>query len=213
MVTKSTVKTPANNELSELEILKKQVETLTKQLNSMENRTSQGQPKEVESFEKIDADEYISVMSLLPYTLNLSTKAGGQGNIKKFTKLYEVKKILYRDLVDIIETHPNFLESGYFYILHPGFIRQHGLDEIYSKILTKEMIEEIVSTEKEESVNLYNSANDEQKEVIIQLLIDKVRDYPDSVNLNIIDRISRVAGIDIAKRAEESKSLSEIAEE
>jgi len=50
MVTKSTVKTPANNELSELEILKKQVETLTKQLNSMENRTSQGQPKEVESF-------------------------------------------------------------------------------------------------------------------------------------------------------------------
>jgi hypothetical protein len=162
---------------------------------------------------KIQQDEYIPVMSLLPYNLNLTTREGGQGSVKKFTKFGEVKRIIYKDLVDILEVHPNFMEAGYFYILHPGFIRHHGLNDIYSKILTKDKIEEILLANTEECVTLYSSANAGQQEIIIQLLVDKVRDNPESINLNMIDKISRVSKVDIIKRAEDSKFVDPATEQ
>lgn len=147
--------------------------------------------------EKLSPDEYISVMSLLPYTLNLSTRVGGQGAVKKFTKFGEVKRILYRELVEIVENHRNFMEAGYFYILNPVFIRHHGLDDIYSKILTKERIEEILTANTEETVSFYKSANPKQQEVVVQLLVERAVENPDSVDFNMIDKLARISKIDI----------------
>ena len=161
--------------------------------------------KEKKNEEKIQQDEYISVMSLIPFPLNLTTKEGGQGSVKRFTRFGEIKKILYKDLIDILDAHSNFLENGYFYILHKGFIRQNGLDEVYSKILTKEKIELILNTSNaDEAVALYNSATPKQQEIIVQMLIGKLRENSDSIDLNIVDRISRVSKTDIAKIAGES---------
>lgn len=165
------------------------------------------------SEDKIQLDDFISVMSLLPYNLNLSTKAGGQGRLVKFTRFGEVKKILYKDLVEIMENNSSFLEAGYFYILHPVLIRHHGLGDVYSKILTKEKIEEVLGANSEESLALYESANQKQQEVIIQSLIDRVVESPNLVNLNMIDKISRVSKVDIMKRAEDAKQLNEIVAE
>ena len=198
-----------NNEEDELTMLKRR-------LAELESKFMDKPVQEVEDVEdvedvdfndvKIQQDEYIPVMSLIPYNLNLSTKEGGQGSTKKFTKFGEVKRIIYKDLVDILEVHSKFLESGYFYIMNPALIRQHGLDDVYSKILTKEKLDEILSTNSEESVSLYNSANEKQQEIIIQLLVEKVKSNPDSVNLNIVDRISRASKIDIAKVAEDARA-------
>lgn len=178
------------------------------EIKTLEARLAELKGKK-ETVGEIRQDEYIPVMSLIPYHLNLSTKEGGQGNIKKFTRFGEKKNILYKDLLDIIEVHPNFLEAGYFYILHPGFIRQQGLDETYSKILTKDKIEQILTTNTEDCITLYNSANPKQQEIIIQLLIDRVRNEPERVNLNSVDKISKLSGVDIVKKAEESKELQE----
>lgn len=158
---------------------------------------------------RIPLDEYIPVMSLLPYRLNLPTKEGGNGDIKRFTKFGEVKNIMYKDLVDIMEVNRSFMEAGYFYILNPTVVRQHGLDEVYSKILTKEKIEEILNTNSENCIHLYQIANDEQQKIIIQLFIDRIKENPDSVNLNTVDKISRLSKTDILKRAEESKTLEQ----
>lgn len=177
-----------------------------------ELESSEDESSDLDS-KKIQQDEYIPVMSLIPFNLNLSTKEGGQGSIKKFTRFGEVKQILYKDLIDILEVHPSFVEGGYFYIMHPAFIRQHGLDEAYSKILTKEKIEEIISTKSEDCVALYTSANPKQQEIIVQFLISKIIENPDSVNLNVVDRISRLSKIDIAKRAEELRPVKEESEE
>ena len=184
------------------------------QLRARYNREAATEVVEIQepidySQKEIRQDEYIPVMSLLPYNLNLSTKEGGQGSIKKFTRFGEVKKILFKDLVDIIEVHPNFMEAGYFYILDPRFIRQMGLDDMYSKILTKEKMEQIMEADSDQSVALYQTANPSQQEVLIQILIDKVREDPNSVDLNVIDKISRVSGVKIQERAEEGKALLE----
>lgn len=158
---------------------------------------------------KVQLDEYVPVMSLLPYKLILSTKENGTGDTKRFTKFGEIKNIMYKDLVEIMEVQRSFLEAGYFYILNPDVIRQHGLDEVYSKILTKEKIEEILNTNSESCIDLYNSTNEEQQKIIVELFIDRIKSNPESVNLNTVDRISRISKTDILKRAEESKTLEE----
>jgi len=184
---------------------KKEIELLRARLAELENA------EEKESV-KIQLDEYIPVMSLIPFRLNLSTREMGTGDMKKFTKFGEVKNILYKDLVDIMEVHSNFVEAGYFYILDPRVIRQQGLDETYSKILTKEKIEEILlnNSNPEHCIKLYNSANEDQKKVIVQLLIYKVKENPDSVNLNTVEKISKLSKTDILKKAEESNALQKL---
>ena len=194
---------------------KKEVEALKARLAELESTIDTVEPtmgqRTIETGRnKVLLDDYVPVMSLLPYRLNLSTKEGGQGDVKKFTKFGEVKNILYKDLVDIIEVNRTFMESGYFYILDPLVIRQHGLDEVYSKILTKEKIEEILNNiNTEYCIDLYNSSNSNQQKVIVQLLIEKVKNDSGSVNLYTVDRISRLSKIDIAQKAEEEKALAE----
>lgn len=156
---------------------------------------------------KVQQDEYISVVSLIPYTLNLSTKEGGQGSVKKFTKFGEVKQILYKDLVDIMEVNSSFMEAGYFYILNKNVIRQHGLDDIYSKILTKEKIEEIIRVDSDNALTLYNSATDQQKEIIVELLIDRAKKDANSLDMNIVSKISKAAKVDILAKADEARDL------
>ena len=203
MTTKGSTKLTTK---SKIEMLEAQLAELKAQMSSSAEETPVS-VSEASDDTKIQQDEYIPVMSLLPYNLNLSTREGGQGSIKKFSKFGEVKKILYKDLVDILEVHSHFVESGYFYIMDKRVIRQHGLDDTYAKLLTKEKIEEILATSSDEAVSLYASANEGQQEIIIQLLIDKVKTSPDSVNLNIVDKISRLSKVDIVKRAEDMAEL------
>ena len=203
MATKKAKKlTP--DELSEVEALRARLAELESK-NEVE--------EEDYSDVKIQQDEYIPVMSLVSHHLNLSTKENGQGYVKKFTKFGDIKRILYRDLLEIIESHPNFMEAGYFYIMHPSFIRQNGLDDIYSKILTKEKIEKILSTKSEACVELYETANEKQREIIVGMLVTKLRDNPDSVNLNVVSRISALAKVDIDGKAKFSKALLSGAED
>lgn len=165
--------------------------------------------KTADASEKIDPDEYIKVMSLLPYTLILSTKEGGQGSLKKFTKYGEIKRILYRDLVDIMETSPGFLEAGYYYILDPRVIRFHGLEDVYENILTKDKIKEIFTANPEESVALYETANKNQQKIIIELIIGEIVEKPGRINMNVIDALSRASGVDIYGKVKDTQTILE----
>lgn len=201
-----TTKALSDDEKKEIELLKARIAEL-EAITTDSVKPEKGQRIEAKR-NKVLLDDYIPVMSLLPYRLNLTTKEGGQGDIKKFTKFGEVKNILYKDLVDILEVNRSFMEAGYFYILDPLVIRQHGLDEIYSKILTKEKIEEILNNANSEyCVQLYESANPDQQKVIVQLFIEKMREDSSSVNLYTVDRISRLSKIDIAQVVQEEKEL------
>lgn len=161
---------------------------------------------------KVQMDDLIPVMSLLPYTLNLSTRDGGQGSVRKFSRFGEIKQILYHELIDIMENHPNFLNAGYFYIMSPAVIRTHGLQEVYEKILTKEKLDEIIALDSEECATLFASCNPGQQEVIVQLLVDKVRDGT-GIDLNIVDKISRLSKVDIVARAESEKEIAQAEKE
>ena len=155
----------------------------------------------------ISQTDYIKVMSLLSHRLNLCTRERGQGKVYKFDNFGQVKKIIYSDLVDILEVCHDFLESGFFIILSPKVVRLHGLDEAYTKILTKEKIEQILNGS-DEGLALYSSANEKQQIAIVDLVIDKMLANPDSVDLNMIDRLSRLSGVNISQKVEDTRFIT-----
>ena len=160
---------------------------------------------------KINQDDYIKVMSLVHFRLNLTTETKGQGRPFRFTQFGEVKRILYSDLVRIMENHSNFLNNGYFVILNKNVVRKHGLNDVYAKILTKEKIEKILEGNQSDAVNLFGTANKQQQEVIVKLIIDRaVRGFdPD---LNLLFRLSQIIGYDIQLKINDAKSFSALLE-
>ena len=106
----------------ELESRLSQLETLLLKLTGENNSpTIEEKPEK-----KIQLDDYIQVMSLCNYTLNLSTEGLGRGKKFTFTKFGEIKRIMYKDLVDILEAQSSFLEKGLFYLLNKDVIRKIG---------------------------------------------------------------------------------------
>ena len=157
---------------------------------------------------EISSDTYIKVMSLTPNLLTLTTQEYGRGKKFNFEKFGDVKRILYHDLADIMEQHQNFLNEGYFVILSKDVVRKHGLNDIYEKILTKESLEKIMSGNQSDAVNLFKACNDAQREFVANMFVDKfVKD--ETVDLNLLDRLSRVIGYSIADRAKEIKLINQ----
>jgi len=177
------------------------IKELEQKLAVLEAEKMESDPTEEISVAQTD---YIKVMSLIPYRLNLCTKERGQGKIYRFDNFGQIKKIIYSDLVDILEVCQSFLEEGYFIILNPKVVRIHGLDEMYSKILTKENMEKILDGT-DEGLALYTSANPIQQGIIVELVIQKLVKYPSKVDLNMIDKLSRLAGVNISQKAEDIK--------
>lgn len=180
-----------------------------KHVKELEDRLALYETRDVDKIEeeiKVSQTDYIKVMSLLPYQLNLCTREYGQGKVYKFEKMYQVKRIIYSDLIDILEVDARFLNEGAFIILDSRVVRINGLDETYSKILTKEKIEKILEGT-DEGIALYSTANKGQQEVIVGLLVNKLIKDPTSLDMNMIDKLSRLSGVKIAERAEDSRQL------
>ena len=160
---------------------------------------------EEEEFD-ISPTSYVKVMSLLPNRLNLCTKERGQGNIYKFDTLFQVKRIMYKDLAEILEVNRSFLDRGYFAILNRKVVRLNGLDEMQDKNLDKGKIEEVFSGT-DEGLSLYASASESQQKVIIDTLIEKMINDPNSVDMNTVDKISRISKINLSQQAEQGRFL------
>jgi len=166
---------------------------------------------------EIRQDEYINVVSLCDMRLTLSTEGYGKGRLFSFAKFGDKKRllysdlarILYSDLATIIESHSKFLESGYFYILDPRVVRVHGLDDVYEKLMTKEQIEKVLGGGGD-VVEIYKSANPRQQEVMQSILVNKLIENPDSLDLNFIDKISRISGVKLVEKAQESVEFANI---
>lgn len=159
--------------------------------------------------DRIRSDDYVEVISLCPVPLNLSTQGNGRGLVFKFAKFGDKKSILYKDLTSIIENHRSFLEGGYFYILDERVIKTNGLDEVYSRILTKDNIVSLLEEGDEASVQMFKSCNDKQKSAIVEMVIQKLIDDIDAIDISIVDKISRISGINIREKVDFSKDILE----
>ncbi len=193
-----------------LEELLEKFETVKKELDALKGEKKSDDSHAVAIGRSLDIrpDDYIKVISLCPYRLNLSTRPRGEGRVFGFEKFGEVKRIRYSDLVEILEVHDSFLRDGFFTILDTDIIQKHGLEEAYERILTKENIDKVLESNQSDAVNLFKNANERQQELIILMFIKKFVDG-EEVNLNFLDRISRVVGYSIHDRAIQTKEQKE----
>ena len=155
----------------------------------------------------ISPQKYITVISLTPNQLNLSTQPRGKGKVVSFSEFGQQKRVMYNNLVDIIDANPGFLERGCYYIAEKRVIRKHGLDDLYSTLLTKQVIEDIVSKSMsdEDMTTLYKSANKTQQGVIIDLIVHKLMSDDKSIDMNMVANVSKISGVDLLKQVEDNK--------
>lgn len=194
--------------LAELKVLRKEKRTLEAKNKELTPPVIMAQ-KNVEEYVDTDIrpDSYIQVISLCPHPLNLSTAKEG-GKKFRFEEIGKSKRILYGDLVDIIEAMPTFAEKGVFYIADKRVVRRHGLDEHYDNILTKEEITSVMNSDSKSALKIFTSANRKQKDYLSEMLVQRIIDG-ENVDMNFVHLVSQDVGFDIAKKAEESKDFKE----
>lgn len=197
---------PRREEDDEVEGLKQEIENLK---NLVENIAKQKdtpagtkmRERHVNDRFDIRSDARIGVMSLCPHKLVLTPSKGANPYV--FDNFGDFKKIRYEDVSQIIERHRSFLDDGVFVIVDEEVIKFHALEDTYDKILTKENFDKILEGNFSDAVKLVENANERQKGYIADMFIRRMIDGED-VDLNYIDRISRVLDVDIKSRADNS---------
>jgi len=159
-----------------------------------------------EKIQEILADEYIEVMNICPMPLTLSTEPLGKGRTYNFIKFGDVKRIVYNDLVRIMDSASSFLEKGFFYIMDDRVIRKHGLSGVYDQLLTKEKMDKIFDMGVD-AYSLYTSATEHQKNFINTILIRRVRD-DEYVDFNLLAKIQKNFGVDIVEKGRTAKEMT-----
>ena len=192
-----------------IESLKKELEVIKSQtmMNNAHDTIPQQYQPNPNIVNTVQPNEYIKVMSLIDNKLNLSTRDHGLGKTFSFEEFGETQDILYSDLMEINNHHRNFLEAGYYYILDDRVVAIASKKEAYKKILTKEQIEKILNND-ETAISLFQKANPKQQEVIVKFIIKKIINN-EPVDYNLIDKLSRVSGINIVEKAKASVEIKD----
>ena len=196
------------------EDLQKQFAELSKKLEEL----SSSKPAEKISDKFFDAEEdieispdkYIKVMSLISERLNLSTEPKGKGRNFSFTHYGEVKRILYADLLRILENNRGFLDSLYFIIMDSSVLRKHDLISTYEKALNKEKIDLFFApnANQTDAVNLFKATSPKQQESIVNLILDRMREGH-QMDFNFLRRLSDVIGYSISEKYDAAKEAND----
>ena len=192
-----------------IESLKKELEVIKSQtmMNNAHDTIPQQYQPNPNIVNTVQPNEYIKVMSLIDNKLNLSTRDHGLGKTFSFEEFGETQDILYSDLMEINNHHRNFLEAGYYYILDDRVVAIASKKDAYKKILTKEQIEKILNND-EAAISLFQKANPKQQEVIVKFIIKKIINN-EPVDYNLIDKLSRVSGVNIVEKAKASAEIKD----
>ena len=190
------------------EQFQKQMEMMAQLMSNQNTQVATIAPVQAQD-DSIRFDKYIKVMSLCKGLLVLTTETAGGGKAFRFKKFGETKSIMYQDLILLVHNQQRFAEEGYFYIFDDAVVNSAGLKDFYDTILTKDVMENIVSYETKEAVELFENASPGQRETIVSLLIEKFMDA-ESVPYDKLDAISRVYGRNIYQLITEIKEAKEI---
>ena len=86
-------------------------------------------------------------------------------------------------------------------------MKAHGLEESYQKILTKDKILSILNGSSDDYAELYTSCNPMQQEIIVSMIVEKLRDAPESMDMNIVDKISRLSKVNISEKVKDARFI------
>lgn len=190
----ATPKTDTANEAisAENESLKKQMEEMKAQMEAMSKMLAEAKSAPVTVDKSgVNKDRNITFVNLTNGTAVL------RGN--SFWKLegrFASRTFLEREARIIVNNMPNMIRSGMVYITDAQFVEDNDLSEVYLNILSDKDLKELLSHDASYVVDVYKNVSDGQKNVIIDMIIDKVL-AGEKVDNNVLVELGQLSGKDL----------------
>lgn len=200
VVNENEEKVSNSSDAVELEKLKKENEDLKSQLQMILEKLS-AQEEKVKSednstyshddvvYKEINPLKLINVVSLTDGGVSLRTAPSG-GKIFRFDKFGHSIPITYTDLQDVIATDRTFIEDGSVYICDKDVVKNNYLEDVYSRFLTVNMINNIFSFPTDKIVEMVSNTTETIQESIISIIVKKINNN-EFVDMNKVDAIGK----------------------
>ena len=176
---------------SENESLKKQMEEMKAQMEAMSKMLAEAKSAPVAEKSGVNKDRNITFVNLTNGTAVL------RGN--SFWKLegrFASRTFLEREARIIVNNMPNMIRSGMVYITDAQFVEDNDLSEVYLNILSDKDLKELLSHDASYVVDVYKNVSDGQKNIIIDMIVDKVL-AGEKVDNNVLVELGRLSGKDL----------------
>ena len=176
---------------SENESLKKQMEEMKAQMEAMSKMLAEAKSTPVVEKSGVNKDRNITFVNLTNGTAVL------RGN--SFWKLegrFASRTFLEREARIIVNNMPNMIRSGMVYITDAQFVEDNDLSEVYLHILSDKDMKELLNHDASYVIDVYKNVSEGQKEVIINMIIDK-KLAGEKVDNNVLVELGRLSGKDL----------------
>jgi len=105
----------------------------------------------------------------------------------------------------IIANMPQSIANGFLYIADKDFVEECELDGVYETLIDEKTLRNLLNNDSSEVCNIYKNASDEQKKIIVDMIINK-KINKEPVDANILVELGNLCGqklIDIEPLDEE----------
>lgn len=184
----------------------KEMEKTIKDLTNMVNLLTQSRLADVNNVNN-NLERDVTFISLCNHILNLSTEPNGGGIVYTFERFGEEQSIPYSDAKRIIKNNKSFIQGGKCYITDEELIKTEHLVNDYKKIFSKDSLLEMLSAERTVFPTLFDAMTDTQKDILRDVVVEKLSKDKNSVDMNIVQYINESLGIDILESINFSKEL------
>ena len=164
---------------AELEALKAQMQAVLQA--QMTNAQVAAEPKKKKN---------VSIMSFAVGGLTLmGTRA------IRIPKQFDTVSVSESEATAIVNNMPESARNGLFYILDADFVEEHELSDAYKNLLDDKQFKQLLTQSSDYVVDIFKSASDVQKKIIINMIIDK-KSHNLPIDANIVEQISKLSGVD-----------------
>lgn len=117
----------------------------------------------------------VEVVSLLPYKLVLTNSNGRRWEFPEFGSKHKIGAL---DVVDICTSTGNeFATKGYFYVCDEALVEEMGFTDIYSNMLSYDVIKNLLVMDDKEFKNLCTNSNNDRFESLFRHFIKKMQEF------------------------------------
>lgn len=164
---------------AELEALKAQMQAVLQA--QMTNAQVAAEPKKKKN---------VSIMSFAVGGLTLmGTRA------IRIPKQFDTVSVSESEATAIVNNMPESARNGLFYILDADFVEENELSDAYKNLLDDKQFKQLLTQSSDYVVDIFKSASDVQKKIIINMIIDK-KSHNLPIDANIVEQISKLSGVD-----------------
>lgn len=125
----------------------------------------------------------------------------------RIAKQFDTISVSEAEATAIVTNMPNAARNGLFYILDAEFVEENELAGAYQNILDDKQFKQLLNQSSDYVVDIFKSASDTQKKIIISMIIDK-KSHNQPIDANIVEQIGKLSGVDfnMAEEVEDAET-------